>query len=127
MRNKEDQAASTRHQARFAGFLYLLVALIAPIGLIYVPGKLFVYGNASETASAIRASQWLLRTGIAADLVHQTIEIFLVLALYRLFKPIHEARAKLMLVLGLVPIPIVFANVLNELAALVLLSGAGFL
>jgi hypothetical protein len=33
---------STRQLARVAGFLYLLTALIAPIGLLYVPGKLIV-------------------------------------------------------------------------------------
>jgi hypothetical protein len=31
-----------RRKARYAGFLYLLLGLTAPIGLLYVPGKLFV-------------------------------------------------------------------------------------
>jgi hypothetical protein len=32
---------STRQQPRFAGFLYLLLALTAaPVGLLYFPGKL---------------------------------------------------------------------------------------
>jgi hypothetical protein len=31
--------SSTKQQARVAGLLYLLLALSAPIGLIYVPGK----------------------------------------------------------------------------------------
>jgi uncharacterized protein DUF4386 len=117
---------STRRQARWAGFLYLLVALIAPIGLIFVPNRLF-YGNAAETAAAIRASEWLLRMGIASELVNQIIEVFLVLALYRLLSPVHKAYAKQMLILGLLPIPIVFVNVVNELAALVLLTGTNFL
>lgn len=117
---------STRRQARWAGFLYLLVALIAPIGVIVVPHQLF-HGNAAEMASAIKASEWLLRMGIASELVSQIVQVFLVLALYRLFKPVQEAYAKQMLVLGLLPIPIVFVNVMNELAALVLLTGTGFL
>jgi len=77
--------SSTRQQARVAGFLYLLLALSAPIGLVYVPARVIVSGNATATADNIRASEWLLRTGIASELIHQVIGIFLVLALYRLF------------------------------------------
>ena len=119
---------STKQQARVAGFLYLILALIAPIGLLYVPGKLIVSGNATATADNIRASEWLLRIGIASELIHQVIAVFLVLALYRLFKAVNETHAKQMVILGaLVSVPIVFVNVLNDIAALVLVSGADFL
>jgi hypothetical protein len=119
---------STKHQARVAGFLYLLLALIAPIGLLVVPGKLIVSGNATATADNIRASGWLLRIGIASELIHQIIGLFLVLALYRLFKAVNENHARQVVILGaLVSLPIVFVNVLNEIAALVLVSGADFL
>lgn len=120
--------SSTQQQARLAGFLYLLVGLTAPIGLLYVPGKLIVSGNATATINNIRDSEWLLRMGIASELIHQIIFVFVVLALYELFKPVGEARARQMVVLGaLVSVPIVFVNVLNEIAALVLVSGSDFL
>jgi hypothetical protein len=120
--------SSTQQQARFAGFLYLLLALIAPIGLLYVPGKLIVSGNATATADNIRASEGLLRIGIASELIHQVIGVFLVLALYRLFKAVNETHAKQVVILGsLVSLPIVFVNVLNEIAALILVKGADFL
>lgn len=119
---------STKQQARFAGLLYLLMALSAPIGLLYVPGKLIVPGNATATADRIRASEGLLRAGIASELIHQIIAVFLVLALYRLFKAVDEALARQMVILGaLVSVPIVFVNVLNDVAALTLVSGADFL
>jgi hypothetical protein len=119
---------ATRQQARYAGFLYLLVAVSAPLGLVYVPSKLIVHGDATATGDKIRAAGWLLRLGIASELVHQIIGVFLVLALYRLFKAVNETHAKLVVILGaLVSVPIVFVNVLNEIAALVLLSGAEFL
>ncbi len=119
---------STRQQARLAGLLYFLLALSAPLGLLYVPAKLIVAGDAVATADRIRASEGLLRAGIASELVHQAIAIFLVLALYRLFRPVDEYLAKQLVILGaLVSVPIVFLNVLNELAALTLLSGADFL
>jgi len=119
---------STKKQARVAGLLYLLAAIPAPIGLMYVPGKLIVSGDATATADRIRASESLLRIGIASELFPQIIAIFVVLALYRLFKAVNETLARQMVILGaLVSVPIMFLNVLNEIAALILVSGADFL
>ena len=119
---------SIRQQARFAGRLYVALALIAPIGLMIVPGKLIVSKDATATADNIRASAGLLRIGIASELIHQALGVFLVLALYRLFKTVDEMLAKQVVILGaLVSVPIMFVNVLNELAALVLVGDAQFL
>jgi hypothetical protein len=117
-----------RQQARAAGRLYLLLAISAPLGLLYVPARLIVRGNATATADNIRASPWLLHAGIASELFHQAVVIFVAMALYRLFKPVDETRAKLVVILGaLVSVPIAFLNVLNEVAALSLVGGAGYL
>jgi hypothetical protein len=116
-----------RRKARYAGLLYILLGVTAPIGLLYVPGKLFVRDDAAATADNIRASGELLRIGIASELFHQIVGIFLVLALFRLFKAVNEREAILMVVLSLTPVPIVMFNVINEIAPLILLSGAGFL
>ena len=119
---------SIRKQARAAGLLYLLVGITAPIGLLYVPGKIIVRGDATATADHIRAAESLLRLGIATELFHQAVAVFLVLALYRLFRPVNEGLAKQLVALGaLVSVPIAFLNVLNEIAALILVSGAGWL
>jgi Domain of unknown function (DUF4386) len=117
-----------KQQARIAGLIYLLLGVTAPIGLVYVPGKLIVPGDATATAERIRASESLFRIGIASELFHQGVVIFLVLALYRLFESVNKALARQVVILGaLVSVPIVFVNVLNEIAALILLSGADFL
>ena len=117
-----------QQQARQAGILYLVVGLIAPIGLMIVPNAIVVAGNAAATAENIRESGELLRLGIASDLVQQVVCIFLVLALYRLFKPVSVTLARQLVVLGaLVSVPIVFINTLNYLAALSLTGGADFL
>jgi hypothetical protein len=119
---------SQRKAARVAAVLYLLMAISAPFALIYVPSKLIVPGDATATADRFLASEFLLRLGIGAELFHQAVAIFLVLALYRLFKVVNEKHAVQMVILGaLVSVPIVFLNVLNEIAALVLVSGADFL
>jgi len=119
---------SIRKQARTAGLLYLLMGIIAPIGLVIVPKALIVAGDAAATAEKVRASQWLLRLGVASDLVHQALAVFLVLLLYRLFKPVSELLAQQLVILGaLVSVPIVFLNTVNEMAALTLARGPAFL
>ena len=119
---------SIKKQARVAGLWYLVLAITAPIGLFYVPGQLIVSKDATATADNIRASGWLLRIGLGSELFHQVICVFLVLALYRLFKPVSKTHARQLVILGaLVSVPIVFLNVLNEIAALILVSGADYL
>lgn len=120
--------SAIKTQARTAGLLYFLVLLIAPLGLMYVPGKLYVRDNATATADHIRTSDWLLRIGMSSELLHEVLWIFVVFALYRLFKAVNGSLAQQMLILGaLVSVPIVFINVLNEIAALLLATGANFL
>jgi len=116
-----------RRQARLAGLLYLLVALIAPYGLMVVPARLLVPGDAHETALRLAANPRVLHLGMATELVHQAIEVFMVLVLYQLFKPVQRMLARQMLVLGLIPIPMVFLNVLAEVAAGLLADGPGWL
>jgi Domain of unknown function (DUF4386) len=118
---------STKKQARVAGLLYLLASIIGFFCLAYVPGKLIVSGDATATANRIRASETLLRLGIASELIAFTIFIFVVLALYRLFKAVSEKHAVAMATLLLISIPISLLNLLNEIAALVLVGGASFL
>lgn len=106
----------------------MLLAVSAPLGLLYVPGKIVVSGDAAATANNVRASEGLLRMGIASELIHQLIAVFLVLALYRLFRAVDEGYAKQLVVFGaLLSVPIMFLNVLNHLAALILVSGTDFL
>ena len=70
-----------RKQVRTAGLIYLALLLTAPFGLLYVPGKVMVHGDAAATAAHLRASEGLVRAGMASELIHQTIVIFLALAL----------------------------------------------
>ena len=118
---------SIRKQARLAGLLYLLASLPAFFAWGYVPNKLIVTGDASATANHFRASETLLRLSIGSELTGLIIFIFVVLALYRLFKPVSERHAVTMAILLLISLPISFLSVVNELAALIMVSGANFL
>ena len=118
---------SIKKQARLAGLLYLLASIPAPFGLIYVPNKLIVLNDATATANNIRASESLLRLGIGCELSSSIMFIFVVLALYRLFKRVSESHALAMMILILVSIPISLLSVVDEIFALVIVSSANFL
>jgi hypothetical protein len=119
---------STRNPGRYAGFLYLLLAVAGPIRIVYIPSKLFVTGNATATANNIAAHQTLFRLGIASDLFVGTIVIFVALALYQLFQGVDKNLAVLIVILGgLLPSALYFFNVMNDVAALLLVRGSDFL
>jgi hypothetical protein len=114
-------------RARVAGFLYVIVNLPAPFVLIYLPSRLIARGDAATTASNIMASESLFRLGIAGLLFNSIANIFLALALYQLLKVINKNIASLMVIFSLVAVPIAMLNELNNLAVLLLLSGADYL
>jgi hypothetical protein len=113
--------------ARYAGLLYLLLVIVAPFRLIYIPETLFVAGDPAGTAAMIAAHSTLFKLGILSDLFCGALEIFLVLALYRVFRHVHPRHAVLMVLLSLPTGAINFLNVLNDGAALMLAGGADFL
>jgi hypothetical protein len=117
----------TKRQARLAGLLYFLGSVPAPFGLIYVPNKLIVLNDPTATANHIRASESLLRFGIGCEVLTSIMFIFVVVALYRLFKAVNETNALAMMILLLVSIPISLLSVVNEVVALIVVSGADFL
>jgi len=116
-----------RKIARIAGILYLAVAFLAPLGDMVFRADLIVPGDVAATASNIMAYEWQYRLGFVSDLITQTVQVFLVLFLFKLLKPVNKNVALLMLVLGLVAVPISMLNELNTIAPMLLLSGADYL
>ena len=118
---------SRQKSARIAGLLYLLLAVTGVFSLIYVPSTLFVFGDATATADNIMSSELLFRAGILSGLISNVIFVFLVLALYRLLKDISHKQAILMVTFVVISVATSFANTFNQIAALIILSGADFL
>ncbi len=118
---------SRKKTARTAGLWYLLLGITGIFGLMYIPSQIMVEGNAAATANNIIQSELLYRYGILGNLICQTLFIFLVLKLYRLFKDVDENNAKLMVTFVVVSIPITFVSELIHIAPLILLSGNDFL
>jgi len=113
--------------ARVAGWLYLLIAITGPFVLLYVPGKLFVFGDATGTANNILAHVFLFRAYIVVGLLSELFFIALVLALYRLLHDVSRELAIVMVILVLIDAPMAFLSVANQIATLAIVQGADFL
>jgi hypothetical protein len=69
------------------------------------------------------ANELLFRSGVFNDIISNTIFLFLVLFLYRLFKQVNENHAKLMFALVIVQIPVVFLMEAFNITSLMILKG----
>jgi len=118
---------TTRATARSIGVLYLLTMLPAPLNLMYLPSRFIVPGDAAATAHNISTGELTYRLLTLSGLVSNILFIFLVLSLYNLFKDVDRKQARLMAMLVGVSVAICLINLLNELAPLILLSGADYL
>lgn len=118
--------SSIQKTARITGFLYLLLVPLGIFGMLYIPNTLFVPGDIATTVNNIMANQMLYRFSIASALVTQVVQIFVVLYLYKVLKPVNKNHAVLMVVFILVAVPIAMLNELNQFAVLLLLNGADY-
>lgn len=115
-----------RNPGRVVGFWYLLLVLLGPLRLIYIPNKLFVHGDAAATAANIAAHPLLFRFGMASELLGAVVLIFLVLAFYRLFKGVDQQLAVLLVIVGgVMPALINFVSVVSDAGALMAAQGGG--
>jgi Domain of unknown function (DUF4386) len=118
----------THNPGRVAGLWYLLIIIVGPLRLIYIPDKLFVHGDAAATVNNIAAHEWLFRSGMVSELVGALLLIFLVLAFYRLFESVDRHLAVLVVILGgLMPAVLYFVNVTTDAGALMVVRGDDFL
>jgi hypothetical protein len=113
---------------RVAGLWYLLIVLLGPLRLIYIPNTLFVKGNAALTVANIGAHQALFRAGIVSDLIGSVVLVLLVLAFYRLFRGVDQNLAVQVVIFGgIMPALLNFVGVTGDIAALAIVRGTEFL
>ena len=114
--------------ARVAGLLYILASAVGFLRLGYIPKALFVHGNVVATANNIASHEFLFRLGFASELLGGLLWLFVPLALYLLLKGVDQGLAIIMVILGsLMPVPLFFANIVNDAAALLFARGGDFL
>jgi hypothetical protein len=113
--------------ARTAGILLLIILACAIFSMMYVPSNLIVPGDATGTASNIRASESLFRLGLVGESILFLSEIVLTVMLYLLLKPVSKTLSLVAAFARLAMTVMQGTNLVFKFAALLLLSGAGYL
>jgi hypothetical protein len=117
---------SNMKTARVAGSFYLAFIAFTLLAEL-VRSRLIVFGDPAATANNIIASQWLFRVGFVSELLSALFFLSAAWALYSLLKPVNNNLALLCLLLNLCGVGVESINMLNQYAALQLLSGANYL
>jgi hypothetical protein len=111
-----------------AGLWYLLLVVLGPLRLMYIPNKLFVHGDPAATVHNIATHEWLFRIGIVSDLVGAVVIIMMALAFYRLFKDVDQNLAVMIVIFGgVMPALLYFVNIVCDSAALMIARGDALL
>ena len=118
---------SINKTARMAGVLYLLFMTTTIFADVMGRSKLIVFGDAAATAANIMGSAGLFRLSFVGDLVSAVLLFLAAWALYVLLKPVDPGIALSFVLLNLAGVAVYAVNLLNQFAALLLLSGADYL
>lgn len=116
----EGNMDSLKRTARFTGLLYLIFALVAIYGYMYVPSQITVAGDTAATAKNILANEFLFRTSIVSNLTGHVLFVVLVLFFYRLLRQVDIHWARIMVGLVIVGIPVSFMVDVFRIAPLII-------
>ncbi len=105
----------------------MLMVILAPFSMIYVPTTLIVPDNAATTAANIMTSQGLFRLGMASDLLVVLIEVALTALLYVLIKPVNKTLALVATFARLAMTILQAINLFNLFLVLLLLNGSNYI
>ncbi|MCU0428142.1 MAG: DUF4386 domain-containing protein [Candidatus Kapabacteria bacterium] len=114
---------SRKNTARYAGLLYLLMALTAAFSLMTMPSSVVVKGNALKTAQNLVAQETTVRWVIVSHLVCHSIFLMLAMTFYRLFKSVNDHWARLLVLFVAVQVPLIFVGEALNYTALMAATG----
>ena len=106
--------------ARFAGAVYLLLAIASALGFYHAP---LVQGDLGAIARTLTHSDLRFHIGVVADVLSAVFAVPLAVLLYELLRSVDKMQAVLMALLLVVAVPISFVVALNYVAAQWLLTG----
>jgi len=109
---------SSKHLARIAGLLYLIVGIFGGFAAGYATPKVYVAGGAATTAANVLANSGLVRFSVIADLLQATVFVFLALALYVLLKDVNKNAACAMVILVVIASTVMCLNEVFQFSAL---------
>jgi hypothetical protein len=113
--------------ARVGGLLYLIIIVFGISSEVVIRSSLIVPGDADVTASNILQSQTLFRMGFVADSIMLLADVAIAVVLYILLKPVNRILSLTAAAFRLMQAAILGLNLLNYYAALLLLTGAGYI
>jgi hypothetical protein len=113
--------------ARLAGLIYLVTVFTGIFHLVYVPTKLIVWKDSSQTLENLINNEFLFRFGITAEVIMLIAFLLLPIVLYKLLNQVNQNYAKLMVVFVFISIPFSFANVLKKFSVLTLIKKPDYL
>jgi len=114
---------SRKNTARYAGLLYLLMAITAAFSLMQIPTNVFVKNDASATFQNLLTHEALVRWVIVSHFASHSIFLLLAMTLHRLFKGVHEHSAWLLVLFVVVQVPLVFVGEVFSFSALMIAKG----
>ena len=113
--------------ARLAGLIYLVTVFTGIFHLVYVPTKLIVWKDSSQTFENLINNEYLFRFGITAEVIMLIAFLLLPIVLYKLLNQVNQNYAKLMVVFVFISIPFSFTNMLNKFSVLTLIKKPDYL
>ena len=123
--NQLNNVSENKKTARIAGLWYLVLAIGSGYSWMYIT-KTFVLESAVLTVQNILATENQYIISIICSIVGQVGFIFLALALYRLFKNVNQAQARLMLTLVFISVSVMFVNIIFQTSALVFINRTNY-
>ncbi len=115
-----------RKTARITGILYLLLAVIGPFTLMYIPSKLLVSGDAAATANNILSNELLFRFGIIGETLIVILEVIIIVLIYKLFSPVNKHLTLTAVFSRLAMTVLQGGNIINRLLTLEVLNGTTY-
>ncbi len=119
-------AAPPQAWARTAGVLYLVIFVVGVSTEFFVRSRLIVSGDAAATAANILGSETLFRVAAVADATAYVCDLAVAVLLFILLRPAGRTLSLLAAGFRLGTAAILGLNVLNQHAAVVVLTTAGF-
>ncbi|WP_020528387.1 DUF4386 domain-containing protein [Flexithrix dorotheae] len=115
-----------KNRGRMAGLLFLILIFCGVFAEFFVRQKIMVYGDPVATAQNIKSMEDLFRVGIVSDLIMSTTYFFFPLLLYPIFKLVNKELSMLMVLCVMISVAILCINMLNQIAALLLVTGSDY-
>ncbi len=122
----EGKGTSGPNLGRITGFLYLVIIVLGIFSEVGIRGALVVPGDAAATAARIAGSEFLFRVGVASDIVVFLADVAVAVLLYVLLLPVGRTASLTAAGFRLTGTAIYGVNLLNQLAAILLLGGGAY-